>query len=392
MLIDFFYELRKAGLKVTVTEFLTLLEAMEQRIAVCSVEDFYYLSRAALIKDETQFDRFDQVFGHYFKGLEVLSEDPAAEIPEEWLRALAERMLTEEEKAQIESLGGWDKLMETLRKRLEEQQERHEGGNKWIGTGGTSPFGANGYNPEGVRIGQKESRHRRAVKVWDKREFRNLDSSREIGTRNIKVSLRRLRQFARQGAADVLDLDDTIRSTARNAGHLDLKLVPERHNAVKVLLFFDVGGSMDDHIRVCEELFSAARMEFKHMEYFYFHNCLYETVWKDSRRRHQETIPTLDVLHTYGPDYKVIFVGDATMSPYEIVYPGASVEHWNEEAGAVWIERVRATWPKVIWLNPEPQQRWGYTHSIQIVRDLVGDKMYPLTLEGLEEGMRFLSR
>ncbi|MCC5812560.1 MAG: VWA domain-containing protein [Ectothiorhodospiraceae bacterium] len=392
MLIDFFYELRKAGLKVTVTEFLTLLEAMEQRIAVCSVEDFYYLSRAALIKDETQFDRFDQVFGHYFKGLEVLSEDPAAEIPEEWLRALAERMLTEEEKAQIESLGGWDKLMETLRKRLEEQQERHEGGNKWIGTGGTSPFGANGYNPEGVRIGQKESRHRRAVKVWDKREFRNLDSSREIGTRNIKVALRRLRQFARQGAADVLDLDDTIRSTARNAGHLDLKLVPERHNAVKVLLFFDVGGSMDDHIRVCEELFSAARMEFKHMEYFYFHNCLYETVWKDSRRRHQETIPTLDVLHTYGPDYKVIFVGAATMSPYEIVYPGASVEHWNEEAGAVWIERVRATWPKVIWLNPEPQQRWGYTHSIQIVRDLVGDKMYPLTLEGLEEGMRFLSR
>ncbi len=392
MLIDFFYELRKAGLKVTVTEFLSLLEAMEHRVAVCSVEDFYYLSRAALIKDETQFDRFDQVFGHYFKGLELLSEDPATEIPEEWLRALAERMLTEEEKAQIESLGGWDKLMETLRKRLEEQQERHEGGNKWIGTGGTSPFGANGYNPEGVRIGQKESRHRRAVKVWDKREFRNLDSSREIGTRNIKVALRRLRQFARQGAADVLDLDDTIRSTARNAGHLDLKLVPERHNAVKVLLFFDVGGSMDDHIRICEELFSAARMEFKHMEYFYFHNCLYETVWKDSRRRHQETLSTLDVLHTYGPDYKVIFVGDATMSPYEIVYPGASVEHWNEEAGAVWIERVRATWPKMIWLNPEPQQRWGYTHSIQIIRDLVGDHMYPLTLEGLEDGMRFLSR
>ncbi len=392
MLIDFFYELRKAGLKVTVTEFLVLLEALEQRVAVCSVEDFYYLARGALIKDETQFDRFDQVFGSYFKGLELLGEDLVTEIPEEWLRSLAERMLTEEEKAQIEALGGWDKLMETLKKRLEEQEKRHEGGNKWIGTRGTSPFGADGYNPEGVRIGQKESRHRRAVKVWDKREFRNLDSSREIGTRNIKVALRRLRQFARQGAAEMLDMDDTIRSTARNAGYLDLKMVPERHNAVKVLIFFDVGGSMDDHVRVCEELFSAARVEFKHMEYFYFHNCLYETVWRDSRRRHSETIPTLDVLHTYGPDYKVIFVGDATMSPYEIIYPGASVEHWNEEAGSVWLERVKATWPKIAWLNPEPEQRWGYTQSIQIIRELMGNHMYPLTLEGLEQGMRHLSK
>ncbi len=392
MLIDFFYELRKAGLKVTVTEFLVLLEALEQRVAVCSVEDFYYLSRGALIKDESQFDRFDQVFGSYFKGLEVIGEDLITELPEEWLRSLAERVLSEEEKAKIEALGGWDKLMETLKKRLEEQEKRHEGGNKWIGTRGTSPFGADGYNPEGVRIGQKESRHRRAVKVWDKREFRNLDSSREIGTRNIKVALRRLRQFARQGAAETLDLDDTIRSTARNAGYLDLKMVPERHNAVKVLIFFDVGGSMDDHVRVCEELFSAARIEFKHMEYFYFHNCLYETVWKDSRRRHSETIPTLDVLHTYGPDYKVIFVGDATMSPYEIIYPGASVEHWNEEAGSVWLERVKATWPKAIWLNPEPEQRWGYTQSIQIIRELMGDQMYPLTLEGLEQGMRHLSK
>lgn len=392
MLIDFFYELRKAGLKVTVTEFLVLLEALERRVAVCSVEDFYYLARGALIKDETQFDRFDQVFGSYFKGLELISEDLATELPEEWLRSLAERVLSEEEKAQIEALGGWDKLMETLKQRLEEQEERHEGGSKWIGTRGTSPFGADGYNPEGVRIGQKKSRHRRAVKVWDKREFRNLDSSREIGTRNIKVALRRLRQFARQGAAETLDLDDTIRSTARNAGYLDLKMVPERHNAVKVLIFFDVGGSMDDHVRVCEELFSAARVEFKHMEYFYFHNCLYETVWRDSRRRHSETIPTLDVLHTYGPDYKVIFVGDATMSPYEIIYPGASVEHWNEEAGSVWLERVKATWPKAIWLNPEPEQRWGYTQSIQIIRELMGDQMYPLTLEGLEQGMRHLSK
>ena len=299
-------------------------------------------------------------------------------------------LLSEEEKAQIESLGGWDQLMETLRKRLEEQQERHEGGNKWIGTGGTSPFGAYGYNPEGIRIGQEGSRHRRAVKVWDKREFRNLDDSLELGTRNLKVALRRLRRFAREGAADELDLPDTIESTARNAGLLDIKMVPERHNAVKVLLFLDVGGSMDDHVRVCEELFSAARGEFKHLEYFYFHNCVYEGVWKDNARRHADRTPLMDVLHKYSADYKLILVGDATMSPYEIHYPGGSVEHWNEEAGAAWMKRLLDTYPKAIWLNPEPQQRWDYTPSIRMISELMEERMYPLTVNGLEEGMRSL--
>ncbi|SEO49761.1 vWA domain-containing protein [Aquisalimonas asiatica] len=393
MLIDFFFELRKAGLKVTLTEYLTLIEALDKRLAVCSVDDFYFLARGIMVKDETLFDRFDQVFGNYFSGIEnIFGEELEGEIPEEWLRAMAERLLTEEEKQQIESLGGWDELMETLKKRLEEQSERHEGGNKWIGTGGTSPFGANGYNPEGIRIGQDKSRHRRAVKVWDKREYRNLDSSREIGTRNIKMALRRLRQFARQGADDVLDMDDTIRSTARNGGYLDLKMVPERHNAAKVLLFFDVGGSMDDHIRVCEELFSAAQMEFKHLEYFYFHNFLYEGVWKDSRRRHSEVTSTWDVLHTYGHDYKVIFVGDATMSPYEILYPGASVEHWNDEAGATWMQRVLEAFPKAVWLNPEPESRWDYTPSIKITRELMEERMYPLTLDGMDEAIKYLSK
>jgi uncharacterized protein with von Willebrand factor type A (vWA) domain len=395
MLLDLFFALRQGGLKVTLTEFLTLLEALEKRLAVLSIDDFYYLARGCLVKDEAQFDRFDRIFGDYMKGVEQAlggEEGVLAQIPEEWLRKQAERLLSEEEKAKIESLGGWEQLMETLKKRLEEQKERHQGGNKWIGTAGTSPFGAYGYNPEGVRIGQHESRHRSAVKVWDKREFRNLDDSVELGTRNIKVALRRLRQFAREGAQEVLDMDDTIRSTARNAGYLDIKMVPERHNAVKVLIFFDVGGSMDDHIRVCEELFSAARVEFKHMEYFYFHNCLYEAVWKDARRRFDEHTSTMEVLHTYPSDYKVIFVGDATMSPYEIGYPGGSVEHWNEEPGEVWMRRVLDTYSKAIWLNPVPESRWAHTPSVQMLHQIMDGRMYPLTLEGLERGMRYLAR
>jgi uncharacterized protein with von Willebrand factor type A (vWA) domain len=390
MLIKFFFMLREGGIKVSITEFLTLIEVLEKRIVGYSVDEFYYLSRACLVKDEALFDRFDQVFGAHFQGVQDLFGDDAAEIPEEWLRRQFELGLSEEEKALIESLGGWEQLMETLKKRLEEQGERHQGGNKWIGTGGTSPFGAYGYNPEGIRIGQEGSRHRRAVKVWDKREFRNLDDSVELGTRNLKVALRRLRRFAREGAAEELDLHDTIESTARNAGLLDIKMVPERHNAVKVLLFLDIGGSMDDHVRVCEELFSAARGEFKHLEYFYFHNCVYEGLWKDNKRRHSDRTPTMDVLHKYSADYKLIFVGDATMSPYEIHYPGGSVEHWNEEAGAAWMTRLLNTYPKAIWLNPEPQQRWEYTPSIRMINELMEERMYPLTVSGLEEGMRRL--
>ncbi len=333
MLVEFFLKLKQGGLSVSIREFLTLLEALDKRVISGSIDDFYYLSRACLVKDESNYDKFDRVFGAYFKGITDLPEGAAVLIPEEWLKKLAEKHLSEEEKKLIESLGGWDQLMETLKQRLEEQKGRHQGGSKWIGTAGTSPFGAYGYNPEGVRIGQHESRHRRAVKVWDQREYRNLDSSVELGTRNIKVALKRLRKFAREGNPEELDLDDTVRSTARNAGWLDIKMVPERHNSVKVLLFLDVGGSMDDHIQVCEQLFSAARTEFKHLEYFYFHNFLYERVWKDNRRRATERMATWDVLHTYPHDYKVIFVGDATMSPYEIVYPGGSVEHTNPEPG-----------------------------------------------------------
>jgi uncharacterized protein with von Willebrand factor type A (vWA) domain len=391
MLVRFFFMLREGGLKVSITEFLTLLEVLESRITGYSVDEFYYLARACLVKDESLYDRFDRVFSAHFKGIQDLFGDETAEIPEDWLRRQFERLLSDEEKALVESLGGWDKLMETLRKRLEEQEGRHEGGNKWIGTGGTSPFGAYGYNPEGIRIGQEGSRHRRAVKVWDKREFRNLDDSIELGTRNLKVALRRLRRFAREGAADELDLPDTIESTARNAGLLDIKMVPERHNAVKVLLFLDVGGSMDDHVRICEELFSAASGEFKHLEYFYFHNCVYEGVWKDNSRRHSDRTPLMDVLHKYSADYKLILVGDATMSPYEIHYPGGSVEHWNEEAGATWMKRLLDTYPKAIWLNPEPEQRWEYTPSIRMMSELMEERMYPLTVSGLEEGMRELS-
>ena len=391
MLIRFFFMLREGGLKVSITEFLTLLEVLKRGVAAYSVEEFYYLARATLVKDEAHYDRFDRVFSEHFKGIEHIFGEDRAEIPEEWLRRELERLLTDEEKALVESLGGWDKLMETLKQRLAEQKERHQGGSKWIGTGGTSPFGAYGYNPEGIRIGQEGSRNRRAVKVWDRREFRNLDDSVELGTRNLKVALRRLRRFAREGAADELDLRDTIESTARNAGLLDIRMVPERHNAVKVLLFLDVGGSMDDHVRVCEELFSAARGEFKHLEYFYFHNCVYEGVWKDNRRRHNERMPIIDLLHKYPADYKLILVGDATMSPYEIHYPGGSVEHWNEEPGAVWMKRLLDTYRKSIWLNPEPLRRWEYTPSIQMINELMDDRMFPLTVSGLEEGMRALT-
>lgn len=392
MFVNFFLELRKAKVPASLREYLTLIEAMKAGVPAYRVEDFYYLSRSALVKDERNLDKFDRVFSQVFNGMEFLSDEVSAEIPEEWLRKLAEKFLTEEEKAQIEALGGFEKLMETLRKRLEEQKERHQGGNKWIGTAGTSPFGAYGYNPEGVRIGQDKSRHRRAVKVWDKREYKNLDDTVELGTRNIKVALRRLRQFAREGAEMELDMPGTIRSTANNAGYLDLKLQPERHNKVKVLILFDVGGSMDDHIRTTEELFSAVRTEFKHMEYFYFHNCVYEKLWKDNRRRHTEFLPTWQVLNTYARDYKLILVGDATMSPYEIAYPGGSVEHWNEEPGQVWIQRLLEHWPKAAWLNPVQEKYWNYTPSVQLVRQLMTDRMFPLTLEGLERAMRELSR
>ncbi|MBP6513584.1 MAG: VWA domain-containing protein [Steroidobacteraceae bacterium] len=390
MLVRFFGMLRAGGVPVSITEFLALLEALAARVATLSAEDFYFLARTVLVKDEKHYDRFDRVFAAHFQGLEQAFETLVAQVPEEWLRRSMQLQLSDEDKAKIEALGGWDKLMETLRQRLEEQKGRHAGGNKWIGTGGTSPFGADGYNPEGVRIGQQGSRNRRAVKVWDRREFRNLDDAVELGTRNIKVALRRLRRFARQGAADQLDLDGTISATARNAGLLDLKLVPERHNAVKVLLFLDVGGSMDDHVRVCEELFSAARGEFKHLEHFYFHNFVYESVWKDNHRRHAERIPTREVLRTYGPDYKLVFVGDASMSPYEILQPGGSVEHWNEESGKAWMQRLTAAFPRHAWINPEPVDRWGWTPSVRITRELVEDRMFPLTLEGLDRAMRSL--
>jgi uncharacterized protein len=390
MFVTFFQELRQAGIPVTLREYLTLMEAMEQDLASRRVEDFYYLSRAALAKDERNLDKFDRVFGHVFKGLEGAAE-LAAEIPIEWLKKLAEKYLTEEQKAQIEALGGLDKLLETLRKRLEEQKGRHQGGSKWIGTAGTSPFGAYGYNPEGVRIGQDKNRNFRAVKVWDRREFKDLDDEVELGTRNIKVALRRLRKFARTGAPEELDLDGTIKGTAQK-GYLDIIMRPERHNAVKVLLFFDVGGSMDWHVQATEELFSAARSEFKHMEHFYFHNCLYERVWKENRRRYDHTTPTWDVLHTFPHDYKVVFVGDASMSPYEIAMPGGSVEHMNEEAGQAWLERVMRTYPACVWLNPVPEDQWEYTQSIRMIRQLLGGRMYPLTLEGLDRAMRELVR
>lgn len=390
MFSNFFYELKRAEVPVSVKEYLTLLEAVQAGLGNYAVTDFYYLSRAALVKDERHLDRFDQAFGHVFKGLEYLNDLFGKEIPEEWLRKMAELNLTEEEKAEIEAMGGWDQLIETLKQRMEEQEKRHQGGNKWIGTAGRSPFGAYGYNPEGVRIGQDGNRNNRAVKVWDKREFRNLDDSVEIGTRNIKMALRKLRRFARSGAATELDMSDTIRSTARNGGYLDLKMVPERHNTVNVVLFLDVGGSMDPYIKVMEELFSAARAEFKHLEYFYFHNCPYEKLWKDNWRRHVDATQTWDVLHTYGPDYKAIFVGDASMSPYEIAMPGGSVEHMNQEAGAVWMQRLTGHFRQAAWLNPTPEKYWHYTQSVGMVRELMEDRMFPLTLDGLDRAIKDL--
>ena len=390
MLLNFLDELRAAGIPAGIKEHLVLLEALEKDVIDRTPEAFYYLSRATYVKDEGLVDRFDRVFEKVFKGMFSDTEMPGADIPEDWLRAVAEKFLSPEEMEKIKSLGSWEEIMETLKKRLEEQQGRHQGGSKWIGTGGTSPFGNAGYNPEGIRIGG-ESRHKRAIKVWERRDFANLDSTRELGTRNIKVALRRLRRFAREGAADELDLDATISGTARR-GFLDIHMRPERHNAVKLLLFLDVGGSMDPHIKLTEELFSAATTEFKNLEFFYFHNCLYESVWKDNRRRFSERIPTWDILHKYGHDYKVVFVGDASMSPYEITHPGGSVEHMNPEAGAVWLERVAHTYPATVWINPEASAHWNYSQSNKMIRQLMNDRMYPLTLDGLDEATRELSR
>ena len=394
MFLPFFENLRKTGIPVSLREFLSFLEAMKAGLVTYDIEGFYYLARAAMVKDERNLDRFDVAFSETFKGMENITDDAvlnAMDLPEDWLRKMAEKHLTEEEKAEIEALGGFDKLMETLKKRLEEQKARHQGGSKWIGTAGTSPFGAYGYNPEGIRIGQNESRHRRAIKVWDKREFRNLDDKVELGTRNIKVALKRLRRWARDGAHEELDLDHTIRATAEN-GYLDVKTRPEKHNSVKVVLFLDVGGSMDDHIRVVEELFSAARTEFKHLEYYYFHNCLYEGVWRDNARRWDDVTSTQEVLNTYGPDYKCIFVGDASMSPYEIAYPGGANEHWNAESGQVWLNRARTQWPEHLWINPVPKKYWAYTQSINMIREIFEDRMVPMTLEGIERGMKELGR
>lgn len=392
MLLPFFTALRDAKVPVSMKEWLHLMEAMDRDVAGRKVDDFYHLSRAVLVKDEKHYDRFDQVFGKVFAGIESVGagEEPSLDVPEDWLKLLNEKFLTDEEKAEIEALGGFDKLMETLKQRLEEQQGRHEGGNKWIGTGGTSPFGHGGYNPEGVRVGGP-GKQGRAVKVWEKREYRNLDDQVELGTRNIKVALRRLRRFARQGAPDELDMDATIDGTARQ-GWLDIHMRPERRNTIKVLLFLDIGGSMDAHVKMCEELFSAARTEFKHLEFFYFHNCLYEGVWKDNRRRHNEKIPTWEVLNKYPADWRAIFVGDATMSPYEVTMPGGSVEHWNEEAGAVWMKRATQQWDKVAWLNPTAERYWNYSASVGMLRELVDERMYPLTLDGLEKAMRALAK
>ncbi len=391
MLINFFYTLKQAAVPVSIKEFLMLLEAMQAHLAFGSIDDFYQLARTCLVKDEKYFDRFDQAFGRYFKDMQTLEDIIEAMIPDEWLRQEFEKYLSDEEKKQIQSLGGLEKLMEEFKKRLAEQKERHEGGNKWIGTGGTSPFGNSGYNPEGVRVGG-EGKNQRAVKVWEKRQFKDLDDSVELGTRNIKVALKRLRKFARQGAEEELDIDDTIRATARNAGLLDIRMVPERHNAVKVLMFFDIGGSMDPYVQLCEELFSATRTEFKHLEYFYFHNFIYDFVWKNNVRRFSEKTSVLDVLHKYASDYKVIFIGDASMSPYEITHSGGNLEYHNDEAGAVWMQRIAEVYPKLVWINPLPEEYWQRTHSIKLVRDLVENRMFPLTLEGLDRAMSYLSK
>ena len=391
MFTKFFHELKSAGLPVSLREYLTLMQAMDADLAGRKVEEFYYLSRSTLVKDERNLDKFDRVFGTVFKGVQSVAEGVEAEVPEDWLKLLTQKYLSEEEKAQIESMGGWDKLMETLKKRLEEQKKRHEGGSKWIGTGGTSPYGSGGYNPEGVRIGNEGQRQGRAVKVWEKRDYKNLDDDVELGTRNIKMALRKLRRFARQGAPDEFDVDGTIDATARS-GFLDIQMRPERRNSIKVLIFFDVGGSMDPFIRVCEELFSAARTEFKHLEYFYFHNCLYDYVWKDNNRRWTDKTPTWEVLHTYPHDYKVIFVGDASMSPYEISVAGGSVEYFNEEPGAIWMQRLLGIYESAVWLNPIPKDHWNYSPSVSMLRELMGERMYPLTLSGLDDAMSELRR
>jgi uncharacterized protein len=391
MLIDFFLTVKQSGVPASVNEYLSLCEAMQKGVIYGSVDDFYYLSRICLVKDEAHFEKFDRAFSSYFKGVEALDAALSTLIPEEWLKKLAERVLSEEEKAQIEALGGWDKLMETLKKRLEEQKGRHQGGSKWIGTAGTSPFGAYGYNPEGIRIGQDGSRNRRAVKVWDKREFRNYDGDAEIGVRNLQMSLRRLRRFARQGAAEELDMNGTIHATANNAGYLDLKMVPERHNAVKVLLFLDVGGSMDDYIQLCEQLFTAAKTEFKHLEHFYFHNFIYERLWRDNKLRYNEFHSTWDVLHKYAHDYKLVIVGDAAMSPYEILQPGGSVEHQNEEAGMVWLKRLLNVYRNAVWINPSPEDHWQWTHSTKLIGELMDGRMFPLTVKGMEDAMHELT-
>ena len=391
MLVNFFQGLKDGGVPVTPRELLDLLAAMNKQLVFGSIDDFYNLSRAVMVKDEKYYDRFDRAFGLHFRDLEGVDDVIEALIPDDWLRSEFVKQLSEEDKAKIESLGGLEKLIDEFKKRLEEQEKRHEGGNKWVGTGGTSPFGNDGFHPEGIRVGG-QGKNKKAVKVWDRRDFKNLDDSVEIGTRNIKVALRRLRKFARTGSADELDLDDTISSTAKNAGLLDIKMVPERHNAVKVLLFLDVGGSMDPHVKVCEELFSAARSEFKHLKHFYFHNFLYDNVWENNIRRHNQRTPLHDVMHKFGHDYKVVIVGDASMSPYEIVQPGGSVEHWNEEPGAVWLERLRSTYEKCVWLNPVPEDEWQYTQSIAITNQLMEEKMYPLTLGGLDDAMGFLAK
>ncbi len=395
MFVPFFEELRASGVPVSLREYLTFLDGMTADLVTYDIDGFYYLARAAMVKDERNLDRFDRAFARTFEGLEqipIAQLFDAVELPSDWLRKLAEKHLSEAEKAEVEALGGFEKLMDTLRERMKEQRVRHQGGSKWIGTAGTSPFGAYGYNPEGVRVGQNEGRHQRAVKVWDRRDFRNLDDTVELGTRNIKIALKRLRKWARDGATEELDLDGTIRASAEH-GYLDVKTRPERRNAVKVLLFLDVGGSMDPHVKVVEELFSAARAEFKHLEHFYFHNCLYEGVWKDNRRRWDEQTPTWDMLRTYGADYKCVFVGDASMSPYEVAMPGGANEHWNEEAGQVWLARARDQWPACLWINPVPERHWRYTQSIAMIRDILGpERMVPMTLEGIDRGMKVLGQ
>ncbi len=391
MLIDFFYHLKRFNIPVSIKELLVLIEAMDKQVAFGSMDAFYHLSKLCLVKNEKYFDRFDQAFGEYYQGIQAREDLKQAVIPENWLESEFFKHLTEEEKNKIESLGGLDKILETLKKRLEEQKKKHAGGNKWIGTGGTSPFGHGGYNPAGVRIGGK-STHNRAVKVWEKRQYKNLDDNQQLGTRNLKVALRKLRKFARTGVAEELDLDDTIKSTAQDAGLLNIKLVPERHNAVKLLVFFDVGGSMDRHVKTCEQLFSAIKTEFKHLVYFYFHNCVYESLWKDNARRYDENLRTFDILNTFGSDYHVIFVGDASMSPFEVMYENGSVEHNNEEPGHLWLKRIKDKWQKVIWLNPVAENHWPYTQSVQMIKQIFEDQMYPLTVAGINNGIKFLSK